>query len=81
MCETIAKVVVALIIGMNVSLFIYQVNTTENVGQNLGPCAKEYKDYCMNEGECFSYVEEIFIGCLCPPLYGGKRCEKFLCWY
>ena len=60
MCETIAKVVVALIIGLNVSLFICQVNTTENVGQNLDPCATQYKDYCMNEGECFSYVEEIF---------------------
>ena len=81
MCETIAKVVVALIIGLNVSLFIYQVNTTENVGQNLDPCATNYKDYCMIEGECFSFVEENVIGCLCPPLYGGKRCDKFLWWY
>ena len=59
MCESIAKVVVGLIIGMNVSLFIYQVNTTENVGQNLDPCAKEYNDYCMNEGVCFRYVKKI----------------------
>ena len=81
MCETIAKVVVASIIVTTVSLFIYQVKTTEKVGQNLDPCAKEYKDYCMNEGGCFSYVEENIIGCLCPPLYGGKRCEKFLWWH
>ena len=74
MCETIAKVVVALITGLNVSLFIYQVNTTENVGQNHDPYAKEYRDYCMNEGECFRYMEENSIGCLCPPIYGGKRC-------
>ena len=52
MCETLAEVVVAMINGMNVSLFVYQVNTTENVGQNLDPFATEYKDYCMNEGEC-----------------------------
>ena len=57
MCETIAKLVVALMMVTIVSLFIYQVKTTEKVGQNLDPCAKEYKDYCMNEGECFSYVE------------------------
>ena len=81
MCETIAKVVVAFIFGLNVSLFIYQVNTTESVGQNVDPCIKEYKDYCINEGECFSYVEENIIGCLCPPLYGRKRCEKFLWLY
>ena len=80
MCETIAKVVVALSIGYNISLFIYQVNTTENVKQNLDPCAKYYKHYCMNEGECFSYVEVNIIERLCPPLYGGKRCEKFLWW-
>ena len=78
MSETIAKVVVVLITGMNVSLFIYQLNTTENVGQNLDPCAKEYKVYCMNEGECFGDVKENIIGCLCRPLYGGKRCENFL---
>ena len=77
MCETIAKVSVALIIGLNVSLFVYQVNTTESVGQNLDPGARENKNYCMNQGECFSYVEENIIGCLCPPLYGGKRSEKF----
>ena len=77
MCETIAKVVVALNIGMTVSLFIYQVNTTENVGQILDHCATEYKDYCMNEEDCFSYVEENIIGCLPPPLYGRKRCDKF----
>ena len=47
MCETTAKVVVALNTGMTVSLFIYQVNTTENVGQILDHCATEYKDYCI----------------------------------
>ena len=84
MCETIPKVVVvvvALIIVMTVSLFIYQVTTTEKVGQNLDPCAKEYDEYCMNEGECFSYVEGNIIGCFCPPLYGGKRCGKLMWWY
>ena len=64
-----AKVVVALIIVTTVSLFNYQVKTTEKVGQNLDPCAKEYKDFCMNEGECFSYMEENIIGCFRPPLY------------
>ena len=57
MCETIPKTV-ALIIVKTVRLFIYQVKTTGKVGQNVDPCNKEYKDYCMNEGECFSYVEE-----------------------
>ena len=45
MFETIAKVVVALIFVMTVSLFIYHVKTTEKVGQNLDPYAKAYKDY------------------------------------
>ena len=81
MCETIAKIVVALNIVMTVSLFIYQVKTTKKVGQNRDPCAKEYKDCCMNEGECFCYVDENNLGSFCPPLYGGKRCEKFLQWY
>ena len=81
MCENIAKVVVTLISGLNVSLLIYQVNTTENVGQNLDPCATQYNDYCMNEGEGFRYVEENIIGCLCPPLYGGKHSDRFLWRY
>ena len=34
----------------------------------------------MIEEGCFSYVEENIIDCFCPPLYGGKRCEKFLWW-
>ena len=55
-----------------------KVRTTEKMGRNPDPCLEEYKDYCMNEGECFSHVEENIIGCLCPPLYGGKRCDKFL---
>ena len=81
MCETIAKIVGALIAVMTVSLFIDQVKTTEKVQQNLDSCAKENKDYCMNEGECFSYVEENIIDCISPPLYGGKRCDNFLWWY
>ena len=50
MCETIAKIVIALIIGMTASVFIYQVRTTEKVGRDLDPCVEEYKDYCLNEG-------------------------------
>ena len=38
MCETIAKVVVALNIGMNVSLFIHQVNTTEKWTKSRSLC-------------------------------------------
>ena len=82
MSETLAKVLVgAFFIVITTGLFIYQVRTTEKVGRNSDPCIEEYKDYCMNEGECFSHVEENIIGCLCPPLYGGKRCDKFLWWY
>ena len=82
MSETLAKVLVgAFFIVITTGLFIYQVRTTEKVGRNPDPCIEEYKDYCMNEGECFSHVEENIIGCLCPPLYGGKRCDKFLWWY
>ena len=83
MSETLAKVLVgAFFIVITTGLFIYQVRTTEKVGRNPDPCLEEYKDYCMNEGKCFSHVEENIIGCLCPPLYeGGKRCDKFLWWY
>ena len=81
MSETLAKVLAgAFFIVITTSLFIYQVRTTEKKGRNPDPCIEEYKDYCMNEGESFSYVEEnIIIGCLCPPLYGEKRCDK-LSW-
>ena len=81
MCETIAKITVALIIVMTASLFIYQVKTTEKVERDHGPCVEEYKGYCLNGGDCFSYVGENVVGCLCPPLYGGKRCDKYLWWY
>ena len=62
MSETLAKVLVgAFFIVITTSLFIYQVRTTEKMGQNPDPCIEEYKDYCMNEGECFSHVEENII--------------------
>ena len=77
MSETLAKVLVgAFFIVITTGVFIYQVRTTEKVGRYTDLCIEEY--YCMNEGECFSHVEENIIGCLCPPLYGVKRCDKFL---
>ena len=43
-----------------------------------GPCKKEYRKYCMNEGECFYVVDEDIVACNCTWMYGGKRCEKYM---
>ena len=59
MCESIAKIAVALIVFMTVSLFIYQVKTREKAGQTLDSCAEEYKDFCVNEKNVLAMWKKI----------------------
>ena len=57
-----------------------QNETTNNSGNNTDSCPEEFAGYCMNGGYCYYLEEQQTVGCECPDLYGGKRCEKFL-WY
>ena len=64
---------------------IYQVNSEKEVGhrskvESESPCEKEYEKYCLNGGEYYYLVNEDVVGCNCTWLYGGKRCERYMCW-
>ena len=86
MCETKAVVVsISLILLVAASFCIYQPHTENKVGQHReiiseSPCEKEYKNYCMNGGECYYLVDKDIVACNCTWLYGGKRCEKYMWW-
>ena len=86
MCETKA-VVVSISINLLVaaSFCIYQAHTENKVEhqsklKSPGPCENGYKKYCLNGGDCSCLVDEIFVGCNCTWLNGGKRCEKYMWW-
>ena len=86
MCETKAVVVsTSLILLVAASFCINQTHTENKVGQHReikgeSPCEEEYKKYFMNGGECYYLVDEDIVACNCTWLYGGKRCEKCMCW-
>ena len=40
--------------------------------------AKKYKNYHLNDGECYYLVDEAFVASNCIWLYGRKRCEKYI---
>ena len=86
MCETKAVVVsISLILLVAARFCIYQAQTENKVGHHIkiksqGPCENEYKNYCLNGGECYYLVDEDFVGCNRTWLYGGKRCEKYMWW-
>ena len=66
-------------------LCINQVNSERKVGHHSeikseSPCTKEYKKYCLNSGQCYYLVDEDIVACNCTWLYGGKPCEKYMCW-
>ena len=57
MCETKTVIIVAALLLAATGLCIYQVKSEKKVGQHReikseSPCEKEYKNYCMNGGEC-----------------------------
>ena len=85
MCEIKTVSIVAVLLLVAAGFYTYQVNSETKVGQHReikseSPCGKEYKEYCMNGGECYYIVDEDFVACNCILLYGGKRCEKYMWW-
>ena len=86
MFETKAVVVsISSILLVAASFCIYQAQTENKVGhhseiKSQGRCENEYQKYCLNGGKCYYLVDEDIVGCKCTWLYGGKRCEKYMCW-
>ena len=86
MCETKAVVLSKSLILLVAAFFcIYQARTENKMGhhskiKSQAPCQNEYKNYCLNGGECYSLVDEYTVGCNCTCLNGRKRCEKFTWW-
>ena len=67
------------------SFCIYQAHTENKVGheskiRSQCPCENEWKMFCLNGGECCFLIDEDIIGCDVAWLFGGKRCEKYMCW-
>ena len=71
MCETKAFVVsISLFLLVAASFYIYQAQTENKVGhyseiKSESPCKKEYKQYCLNRGECYYPVDEDIVACNC----------------
>ena len=86
MCETKAVVVsVSIILLVGASFCINPAHTENKVGhhseiKSQGPSENEYKQYCLNGGECYYVVDEKIVGCNCTWLNGGKRFEKYMWW-
>ena len=85
MCEIKTVLFVAVLLLAVNGFCIYQVKSRKKLGQHSeikseSPCEKEYKKYCLNGGECYRPYDEGIVGCNCTWLYGGKRCEKYMCW-
>ena len=79
MCEIKTVILVAVLLLAAAGFYTYHANP--KVGQHReiksgSPCEKEYKNYCMNGGECYYLVDEDIVACNCTWFYGGKRCEK-----
>ena len=54
------------------------IHHSEN--KNQSPCEKEYKKYSLKGGDCHYLVdEEGIVCCNCTCLYGGRRCENYMC--
>ena len=70
-CETKAVVVpIPLFLLVAASFCIYQVHTENKLEHHSEiksecPCKKEYKNYCMNGGECYYLVEKDTVACNC----------------
>ena len=85
MCEIKTVLTVAALLLAATGFCIYQVNSEKKVGHHSeikseSPCEKKYEKYSLNGGGCYYPVDEDFNGCYRTWLYGGKRCEKYMCW-
>ncbi|KAK4468436.1 hypothetical protein MN116_007643 [Schistosoma mekongi] len=59
-------------------LKVQQNNTTNEkvMADELIPCSDEYKDYCLNGGQCYTYKNERgSFQCRCIDHYFGDRCH------
>ena len=43
-------------------------------------CRVYYDAYCLKEASCFFSVYGEGTACFCPEMYGGVKCEKYMCW-
>ena len=85
MCGIKTVLTVAALLLAATGFCIYQVNSEKKEGRRSeikseSPCEKEYKNYCLNGGECYFLVDEDIVGCNCTLLFGGERCEKYMWW-
>ena len=71
MCETKAVVVsISKFLLVAAGFCIYQAHTENTVGhqseiKSQCPAKKEYKEYCLNSGQCYNLVDADFVGCNC----------------
>ena len=71
MCETKAIVVpISIKLQVAASSWIHQAHTEINVGQHSKiksqrSCENEYKNYCLNGGNCYYQVDKDIVGCKC----------------
>ena len=84
MCEIKTVIIVAALLLAATGFCIYQVRSEKKVGHHSEiksecPCKKEYKKFCLNEGEYYYLVDEDIAACYCTGIYGGKRCVKSTC--
>ena len=81
MCEIKTVLIVAALLLAVSGFCTYQVKPKVEQHSEIkseSPCKKEYKEYCLNGGECFYLVDEATVACNCTWIYGGKRCEKYM---
>ena len=83
MCEIKTVIIVAALLIPATNFCIYPVipkvgHHSEIKGES--PCEKEYKEYCLNGGECYYLDDEDIVGSSCTWLYGGKRWENNMWW-
>ena len=85
MSENKPVLIVAVLLLAVTGFCIYEVKSEKKVGhyseiKSESPCEQEYKNNCLNGGECYYLDEEDIVGCNCTWLCGGKRCEKYMRW-
>ena len=83
MCEIKTVSIVAVLLLAAAGFYTYQVNPKVEQDSEIeseSPCENEYKNYCMDRGECYYLADEDIVGCNCTWLYGGERCEKYMWW-
>ena len=64
MCEIKTVSIDVLLLLVAAGFYSYQVHSDKKVGQHSeikseSPFEKEYKKYCLNDGECYYYLTNI----------------------